>query len=813
MVAQDVRHAFRVHANHPLLAATVVATLALGIGANSAIFNLVNGILLRPLPYPESARIVRLYQTYERLRTSPNPRLQRAWNRLPISYFNALDYRRDSRAISAIGLFEEGSATLQGGGEPVEIEAAAVDAELFQVLGVRPALGRTFDAGEVKRRERLVVFGDELWRGFFGGDPEVLGRAVLLDGEPTTVIGVMPRRFQIAGGKRDRLWTPLALVDDDLRQRDDQRWSALARLAPGVSLTETREDLDRVATAQAAAFPDTNRGVGVRVAPLLDAVVDQSRPILTLLMAAVAVVLAVASVNVAHLLLSQVSSRQGELAIRRALGASRGRLALQLFAENLVLALAGGALGLLAAAKGKALLLAWIPADLPRTDEVAVDGRVLALTLGTSLAAALVCGLLPALSSSAAGSLEVLRGGSAQGGRGGLSAHNGFVVVEIALTLMLTAGAALLVHSFLRLSAVDPGFRTRGLLVQEVRLPAWRYADEHRRAEFSASLLARWSALPGVRSVAFTTKLPFAGLALVAGFQVPGLDSEGEDWTQGRSASMKFVTPGYFATLSIPVLEGRGFSGSDRPERGRVLVMNETLASRTWPGESAVGRSIVMSGETYTVVGVVADIRHDGVDAEPGVLMYQPWTQHTGAVMADALTAVLEVEGNPMDHAAAVRRTLFEIDPAVPVPAATTMERLLADSVGTPRSRTSLVLLLAGLALFLALVGTYAVMSFTVGRRVREIGIRMALGADASRVRTLVLKRTAWLTGWGIVLGILGALAGSRLFKGLLYGVTATDPPTLAAAATLLAAAALGAGLVPAVRASRVDPVQALRNE
>jgi len=809
---QDVRHALRLHLKHSVLTATVVVTLALGIGANTAIFTIVNAVLLRPLDYPEPGRLARLYQTYESLRTSPNPRLRRIWNRLGVSYLNALDYRQASRTVAGIGLYTEQRVTFLGGGEPEEVEAVAVDADLFATLGVVPSLGRTFAPAEVERRERLAVLSHDLWQRVYGGDPAILERTLSLDGEPYSVVGVMPSGFHVGEGRRDRLWTPLALEERDLRERDDQRLSAVVRLAPGATIDAAREELEQVAAGQAEAHPDTNDGVGVRLRPLHDAVVGDSRPILTLLMAAAALVLALACVNVAQLLLAQAGARRGELAIRLALGASRGRLAATLLTESLILASAGGALGLLLAVYGRRALLAWIGAELPRTDAVAVDGRVLLFTLGASLAAALACGLLPAFSSSAAAAVHQLRTGPAPRRR--LLAHGGFVVAEIALSLMLVAGAALLVHSFLRLAAVDPGFRVAGLLVQDVRLPSWRYPDEQRRQEFTNRLLERLAAVPGVRSAALTTKLPFAGPSLVAGFRLPD-DAEGEDWTQGRSATMTFVTSGYFATLGIPLLQGEASTGEGEAFAGeREVVVNETLARAAWPGRSPVGREVIMADETHRVVGVAADVRHDGTANEPGALMYQPWRQLAAWPAAGGtVTAVLDVEGEPMLRAADVRRALRELDPSLPVPAATTMERLMADSLGTPRARTSLVSLLAALALALALVGTYAVTSFTVGQRVREIGVRMALGADARRVRALVLGRALAQAAAGIAVGTAGALALARLLEGQLYGVAATDPPTLAAAAALLAVTALAAGYLPAVRASRVDPSVALREE
>lgn len=815
MIRHELRQALRSQLRRPWPTLTIVLTLALGIGVNTAIFTLVSSVLLRPLPFPDGHRLVVVRQTYESLKTSPNPRLQSIWNRIPVSYLNAEDWRRDSRSLAGVGLYAESTVTLLGGGEPLAVEAAQVDAELFEILAVAPALGRTFTAQEVERQERLVVLGHPLWTKLWGGDPGILDTVIELDGEPATVVGVMPAGFQITGGRDDRLWTPLRLSENDLQVRNNQRLSALGRLAEGVSFESAGEELERLARNQAETYPDTNDGTGVRLEPLLDSIVAESRSLLTLLMAAVAMVLAVACANVAHLLWVQADRRRDELGIRRALGASRSRLTRQLLLESAIPAFAGGLLALPLAAFTRRLLVAWLPADLPRTETLPIDGRVLVFTLGVSLLATLLCGLPVALASSTADATRRARGNAgAATGRRGAWFHQILVVAEIALTLMLTAGAGLLANSFVRLAAVEPGFTTEGILVQDIRLPTWSHPDESRRQVFAEQLLARLRTVPGVRSVALTSKLPFAGPALVAGFSLAGAEAETENWTQGLSASLKFVSPEYFATLGIPLREGRFFTPEDRPDSGRVLVMNEGLANRCWPGEDAVGRSIVFSDNEYRVVGVVADIRHDGLAKDPGLLMYFPWNHHGDlTALAEQLTVVAGVDGDPMDFAAIARGIVREVEPALPLPAATTLEYLVSESLGAPRGRSSLALLLAALALVLALVGTYAVVSFTVGRRRAEIGVRMAFGATAHQVQAMVLGRTLALAALGIGIGIAGALAGGRLLEGMLWGVGAGDPATLASAALLLAGAAVLAGYLPARRASRIDPVRALRQE
>ncbi len=812
MFFRHLRHALRIYRRRPLTAIAVVVTLALGISASTAIFSVVDGVLLKPLDFPEAERLVRLHQTYETLRTSPNPRLQRIWDRLPLSYLNAVDYRQGSRVVEAIGLYEDLSLTLTGSGEPQSLDAVRMDAELFDVLAVETVIGRTFDVDEVEDGARVVLLGESLWRQSFGAAEGVLGRSLTLDGEPYTVVGVMPAGFRIPGGGAEELWTPLRLDEDDLGQRDNQRLRALARLADGVSIGEARVDLERLARGQAETFADTNEGVGVRIEPLLESVAGDSRPLLYLLLAAVAAVLAVACVNVAHLLLAETSFRRRELTVRLALGAGRGRLVGQLLSESLLLALAGGALGWWAAAAGRDLLLAWLGADLPRAGDVVLDGRVLLFTVAVSLIAATVCCILPAFSTR---DLSARHLGT---GRGPDTAarfpiHGGLVVAETAVTLMLTAGAAVLASGFLRLAAVEPGFGSDGVVVQEIRLPAWRYPDEAQRRGFSEQLLERLQSLPGVNGAALTTKLPFAGPGLVAGYTLADVDEAADgdgDWTQGRSASLKFVTPDYFRVLGMSLQGGRAFTDADRPESGLRLAVNETMARSNWPEEEAVGRtlSFSFSEESHEVVGVVADVRHDGLDVEPGLLIYLPWSQRP-AFAGNTFTVVVRGEV----AAATLRTAVREIDSELPLAPATTMAALLTDSLAPSRSRTSLLMTLAAVALALALVGTYAVVSFTVGRRVPEIGVRMALGASAGRVRTMVLRRTLALSGLGLALGILGAVVGARLLSGFLYGTGELEPLAIAAAAALVALTSLVAGYLPARRASRVDPVAALRGE
>jgi putative ABC transport system permease protein len=805
---QELRVGLRPLLRDPLFSLAVLLTLAVGTGAVTSAFTLVHGVL-SPLGYPQAGSLVRIYETLGGLKDSPNPRLKALWNQAPASYLDAADWRRGSRTLGGIGLYLGSTAVLEagGGGEPLEVSAARIDAQLLRVLGVPPALGRSFNPQEVSRRERLAILAHDLWADVFGADRKILGRALRLDGRPYTVVGVMPRGFALAG-RRDSLWIPAGPTGDDLAIRDEHAYAAVGRLAPGATLAAAQAELDRIASDLAAAHRATNAGTGVRLVPLLDTVVGDSRHLLLLLFAAAAAVLMVACVNLAHLFLARAVERRAEMALRFALGARRRHLLRQRALEILALAAGGGAGGLLLASFLRRALPTFLAPELPRLENVAVDGRVVLFALAAGLAASLLGGLLPAVLGPAAAPREALAER-----RGVRLLQEALVVAEVALTLALTAGALALVTGWQRLAAVDPGFDARGVLVQEVRLPAWRYPDEVRRGELAARLLQRLAALPGATGAALTSRLPLPGSAEVWGFRLGGEAPPGGDWTRGRSAVMQFATSGYFRLLRIPLVAGRTFDALPglglRREPARAVMVSRALAERHWPGSSAVDAVVAMHGSDYRVVGVFGDIRQQGLADEPGELMIQPWSQGPAARFA----ALVRAGRRPLDSAPAVRRALRELDPDLPLPAAARLDEIVARSVAGPRSRALLVALSACVALALALIGTYGVMAYSIGRRRREIAIRMAAGADRGWVLRWVLRRTLALALAGVGLGVLCALAASRLLAGLAYGVSAADASGLIAAALLLIATCLAAGYFPARQASRTEPASALRSE
>jgi putative ABC transport system permease protein len=798
-VRQELRHGLRRLRRNPLFSITVILTLAVGVGAVTTAFSLVRGIL-SPLAYPRAGELVRVYETLDRLRTSPNPRMAAMANRLPVSYRDTVDWRQSSHTLRGIGLAVGYTAVLETGGEPMDVLASKVDSELLEALGMKPVLGRFFNAREVARRERLVLISHDLWVSAFGADRAILGRAVRIDGQLFTVVGVMPAGFPLPG-RKDVLWTPAGPTDDDLAARDNYAYVAIARLAPGATLEAAQVEMSRIAANLAAAYPDTNTGAGVRLVPLLDMVLGDSRRILALLAAAAAAVLLVACVNLILLLLFQAVERSGETALRLALGARRGHLLRQAGIETLLLAAGGGAAGLLATALAHRALPLLLADELPRLDTLAIDWRVAAFAFGTALAVTLLSSLVPVLLTSGNSGTALRQ--SFTGRRSVRLLQDALVTAEVALTLMLTAGALTLVTSWLRVAAVDPGFEPRGVLVQQIRLPAWQYPDAVRRGDFAARLLADLEALPGVSAAALTSRLPLPGPAEVWGFRLAGQDAPSRDWTQGRIAIMQFVTPSYLRLLRIPLRAGR-----DLDAAGRVVLINQTLAERHWPGRTAVGAGVILQEqETFRVEGVFADIRQQGLTDNPGELMLQPWDQRPPAAFA----ALVRAAGPPLRSAAAVRGALRRLDPALPIQPAERLDDLIANSVAGPRSRALLVGLSAGVALLLALIGTYGVMAYSVSRQRREIAIRMAIGAGRGWVHRWILGRALGLALAGVCLGALGTRLTGRLLEGLLYGVTSADLGAVAAAALLLTTACLAAAWLPARRAGRTDPAAALR--
>ncbi|HEX6107186.1 MAG TPA: ABC transporter permease [Gemmatimonadales bacterium] len=814
----DLRYAVRSLRQRPGFAAVAVLTLALGIGANSAIFSVVNGVLLRPLPYaaPEELTIV-----------------QGGWETQPdaeLSVSEYWDFKERQRSHLAIGAFAGGSVALTGTGAPERLSAGFVTADLLQALGVSPVLGRSFAPEEdLPGRPAVVLLSDGLWRRRFGADPGLVGRTILLDDAPATVLGIMPPGFQLPThftGTGAELWAPLQL--DPATDRTERGWHFLdvvGRLRPGTDLATADGEAASLMAAMKAEYPgEYHPSFHGSAGPLDVAVVGEAKPALLVLLGAVALLLLIACANVAGLLLARGEARQREMALRTALGADRRRLVTQLLTESVVLALAGAALGLLLAVWALRALVLAAPPSLPRLDSIAVDGWVLGFTAAVAIASGIVFGLAPALHAAR----PDLTGALVEGGRGGTAGaarqrfRRGLVVAQIALALVLIAGAGLLVQSFLRLRAVDPGFDPEGVLTARVELSPVRYERSDQIRRFYDELIRRLEELPGVGSAAAVRALPMTGQLEIGDwsflqegrFSSPPLPTE---WTP---ADWQVVTPEYFRTMGIPVLQGRGVEDGDRIGAPGAVVINQTLARQVWPAGDAVGQRILLGGggtdSIYrTVVGVVGDVRHRGLSADPRPEMYLPHQQFpagTGTPQR-SLYVVVRSSGDPASLATALHTTVAGLDPDVPLAEVQTMEEALGTWAAERRLTMMVVTAFALTALLLGAVGIYGIMAHLVAQRTREFGIRMALGAVPVEILRLVLRQGTWLSVLGIAAGLVGALALTRVLGDLLFRIAPTDPLTLAGTAVLLALVAAAASAIPALRATRVDPIDALRSE
>jgi putative ABC transport system permease protein len=801
-VLRDVEYSVRVLLKKPGFTCAAVLALALGIGANSTIFSFANGILLRPLPYPQPERLV----TVDEVSTKRGP------DPMGVSFPNYLDWRQQQTVFEDVAAYSTRRMTLQTPDGPESLQGGTLSAHLLNVLGVPPVLGRGFTAEEDRRgQDSVVILGHELWQRRFGGDPNVVGQVVEIDRRPRTVVGVMPPGFKFPAVAE--LWLPLAL-DAEIWTRNDHGLGALARLRPGVTLTEARAELNVIAERIEAENPVTNEGMRVVVQDFRDDLTGTYRQALLVLLGVVGFVLLIACANVANLMLAHSVARQKEIAIRAALGASRARIVRHLLTESLVLGALGGALGLGLAVWGMELLLAAIPIDIPFWMKFDLDVRVLAFTLGVSLATGVLFGVLPALYASRPDLNEALKDGGrgASPGRGRHRLRSLLVVSEVALSLVLLIGAGLMMRSFLRLADVDPGLDPSNVLTMRLSLPSEKYPDGTTRSSFYRQLQERVAALPGVESAAAVSNVPLGG-----GLWGRSLTVEGWPVLSVGEAPMInhcVATPGYFRTMGIPMLAGRDFTYADTADSTRVTIVDERLAREYWPNESALGKRIRFgppeSNEPWhTVVGVVGTVHHQRLDAHTRQSIYVPHDQ----IPVPFMTLTIRATGDATGLAAAVRRQVLELDPGLPVINAQMMEDIVGQSIWQPRLYALLFAVFAAVALALALVGIYGVMSYSVTQRTHEIGVRMALGARPGDVVRLVVRQGMTLALAGVAIGVALALALTRVVSGLLFGVTATDPQTFVALSALLIGATLAASLVPARRAARVDPLVALRYE
>ena len=800
----DLRYAVRTLARSPGFTLVVVLTLALGIGANTAIFSAVSAVLLRPLPYPDAGRLVAVWGS------------RGADRQLLTAYTDLVDFRAGSGSLEGLGILRGMSVNLTGRETPERLSGEFVTADVFAVLGARAALGRTFTTDETTpgRGRDVAVLSDAAWKARFGGDPRVLGGSVTLNGRPCVVVGVMPPDFTSPFGPVD-VWLPITAIPSGPAtfERGVQNVWGIGRLREGVSARQLVAELGVIAGRLSREYPASNAGFSVSVVPLREQVAGALKPALLTLLAAVGLVLLIACANVANLQLARASGRRHEMTVRASLGAARGRLVRQLLTESAVLSAAGGALGVLLAAWAVGGLAGAVPGGLPAFGPVGLDGRVLQFSLAAIVAAALLFGLAPAVSGSRADLGDALRlrtpGEAGTPRRGALDLRTVLVVVELASCMILLAGAGLLMRSAERLQRVDPGFAPDHLLTFQFRLPPAKYGDSASRAAFFARAAERVRAVPGVRAAALVSATPFTGNWGTIRYEVEGLPAP----LPGRApaAGWSAVSGGYFGTMRIPLVAGRDFDAGDRLGTLPVAIVSRELERRSWPAGSALGRQIREAGDPVwrTIVGVVGDSRQRtlGEDLQPR--LYVPVLQ----APINFSNVVARTSGDPLALASAVRAAIWSVDPEQPIWSVTSMEQLLARSTWQVRFTTRLVGGFAVLALLLAAVGVYGVMSYAVVRRTREVGIRIAVGASPAQAVALVLRRGVWMTAAATGLGLVGAAGATRLIRSQLFGVGPGDPATFVVAPAVLAGAALLACWIPARRAARVDPIEALRSE
>ncbi|HEU4563113.1 MAG TPA: ABC transporter permease [Gemmatimonadaceae bacterium] len=793
---QDLRYALRSLVRRPGFTAIVVLTLAIGIGANSAIFSVVNGVLLRPLPYREPERLVLLWTML------PN------FGRETVSLPDFRDWRDQGRSFTDVAALANSSFSVSGEGEPERVDAAYVTANFFHTLGVPLARGRAFTPQEEVENSRVVIVSHGFWQRRLGARPGVVGEPLSLSGVPYTIVGIAPEGLRVDG--EHQLWVPLNTADQKAPRRGDFL-TVIARLRPGVTIEGAQAELSGIMHRLARQYPQTNDGVDAQVMSLREQVVGGIRPALLVFMGAVALVLLIACANVANLMLARAAGRDREMAVRAALGAGRGRLVRQMLTESIVLALAGAALGLVLAVWGVAALRRASPGNLPRVDAIAVDGRVLAFTLLLAVGVGVLFGLAPALRLSAHALAARLRDGmrGIAGGTGLREMRGLLVLAEVALAVMLLAGAGLLIRSFDKLQRVDLGVRPDGVLTAFMVPPRVRYEEMPQVAAFYDRLLEALRRAPAAREVALASDVPLSGGASYWSFRVEGRPQAGPGQSE-PDAQPYTVTPGFFRALSIPVVRGRVFTDQDREGAVRVAVVNQTLARKHFPGADPIGHRISTDGESwYTIVGIVGDTRQTEVSGEPYAQMYFPYAQRP----TRAMMVVMRTDGDPIAATGALKQAVKAVDADIAVARISSMRQLIDRAIAQPRVNTVLLGIFAAVALLLAAVGIYGVTSYAVAQRTREIGVRMALGAHPGDVLRLVVRQGMAPVLLGLAAGLVAALAATRVMRTLLFGVSAGDPLTFGAITIVLGAIALLAAVLPARRAARVDPIEALRAE
>jgi len=794
----DLRYAFRALTRQPTFTLIALLTLTLGIGANTAIFSMIKTVLLNPLPYEDPEQVVVLWEV------NPEGNLEQ------VSIPTYIDWRDEAPSVEALAAYRQVFYSYVGNDDPRDVPAVRATPELFTVLKAGAQMGRTFTADEaVVGNDHVVVLSNGFWERTLGGRENLVGTTIDLDAEPYTIVGIMPARFEFPTSTDVELWTPLAFDPNDRHgnSRRARTLSVVGRLGPDATVDQTQQEMDVLATRIADEYQNSNDGWGAQVVAAHEQLVSASRPALVVLMGAVGFLLLIVCANMANLLLARLSGRRQELAVRGALGAGRWDLARPILAESLLLSVTGGVLGLLVAVAGLRLLNTLPAAGLPRIDEVTLDGGVLLFTTVVSVLVAMAFGLLPALQASRSQLQANLS--STTGATGSFAARRTLsflVVAEVALALVLLVGAGLMVRSFTKLLQVDPGFEPNNVVAAQVFLPSTTYQQRPQIAQFFEDVIERLRGAPGITAASAVSTLPMQPVAVASAlpFSVEGrVPPETED----PRADVRMVAVGYFETMKIPLLEGRFLDERDTADTTRTSVINETMARRYFPDRSPVGQFIENPHGRNEVVGVVADVRNQGLDSEAKKQVYLPLRQNPVPAMA----LVARTERDPMAFASTLQREIWAVDGAQPIYDLSTMDQILARAVFLPRLSTTLLALFAGAALLLAALGIYGVLSYSVTQRTREIGLRMALGAHAGETVGLIVRNSMSLIVVGVGVGFVAAALLARSMAGILYGVSTFDFIAFAVAGLVLLTAGLSASLIPARRAVRIDPLVALR--
>jgi len=803
---RDLKEAFRAVLGNPGVTFVVTATLALAIGANTALFSVLNGVLLRPLPYPDPDALVMLWET------NPSQNITES----TVSTGNYRDFRERAGAFDGLlAAYRYEGNTLTGVDRPERLETVLVSPILFRTLGVDAAVGRTFlPAEETRGNEKLAVISNAWWQRRFGGDEAIVDDTISLDGEPYTVVGVMPEGFEFpAGDPGVEVWLPLTLDEGAQLDRPHRMYNTVGRLADGVTLQQARSEVETIAAQMAVEFPASNEGWSAALVPAKEQLVGDIGATLWVLFGAVTLVLLIGCVNVANVLVARSSEVAKDYVIRAALGAGRGELLRRSLAESMVLAAFGGFAGLLVALWGVGMLRSVIPDSVPRGSEIGIDGTVFGFALLLTFGAGLLFGILPALRVLRQDIVEVLKAGGGRGSSGGRRARwltDALIVVEVALALVLLVAAGLMVRSFAELSRVDPGFRKEGVTSLMISLPPSRYQGFEQNRQFFLELLERVRATPDIKAAGAVTRLPMSslGTAFEMPFTVQGLESESP--TERPRADYRGVIPQYLRAMGIPLIRGRLFNNEDGMDGREAAIVNQALVRRFFPDQDPLGKILDMPmAGSAEIVGIVGDTRHDGLQSDVRPELYVPFRQLSLADMHVVVYSDLESSR----AAALVEDELLAMDPELLPTEVTTIAALLSESIAQPRFNMALLVGLAVCAAALAAVGIYGVVSYSVVQRTGEIGVRMALGASAADTVAMIVAQALWVVGLGVVLGVAGAVGAARFVQGLLYGVDATDPLTYAAVGALVVALGAVAAAIPARRATGVDPVDALRKE